>query len=357
MRPGRQTATRAAPEKPTRAPGELKHATKLEHISRLEHAHNGNTPGLSVSDGPGRQRLTDIQRARMLTAMSEAATERGAANVTVAHVVERAGVSRRTFYELFDDIEDCLLAAFDEAAARASERVLAGYDPRARWAERIRASLVALLSFLDEDPYMGRLLVVESLAAGRAALERRRRVLVRAIAAVDEGRREGKQGPEPALLVAEGVVGAVLSVLHARMSQRERGQLLVGLVNPLMSMIVLPYLGAAASRRELQRPVPKPAHHSISGGVSNPLKQLEMRLTYRTVRVLAAVATSPGASNRMVGVGAGIGDQGQVSKLLARLEKLGLVSNTGLGPGRGAPNAWTLTERGEEVSGALTGHI
>jgi hypothetical protein len=127
----------------------------------------------------------------------------------------------------------------------------------------------------------------------------------------------------------------------------------VELVNPLMSMIVLPYLGSAAAGWELDRPVPRAERTSASNGASNPLRELDMRLTYRTVRVLLAVAANPGASNRMVADGAGVEDQGQISKLLSRLEKLGLVSNTGLGPGRGAPNAWTLTRQGEEVSSAL----
>ena len=78
-----------------------------------------------------------------------------------------------------------------------------------------------------------------------------------------------------------------------------------------------------------------------------------MRLTYRTVRVLMAIAGHPGASNRIVADGSGISDQGQVSKLLARLEGLGLIANTGLGHPRGAPNAWRLTKRGEEVEQAI----
>ena len=91
--------------------------------------------------------------------------------------------------------------------------------------------------------------------------------------------------------------------------------------------------------------------------VGDPLRDVEMRLTYRTVRVLMAVAANPGASNRIVGDSAGIGDQGQISKLLARLSKLGLVTNSGLGPGRGAPNAWTLTSKGARVEQVLTGRL
>jgi DNA-binding MarR family transcriptional regulator len=81
----------------------------------------------------------------------------------------------------------------------------------------------------------------------------------------------------------------------------------------------------------------------------NPLRELEMRLTYRTMRVLLSVASHPGASNRELGVAAEIHDQGQASKLLARLQKLGLIENAGAGHARGRPNAWTLTDRGAEV--------
>src|SRR6202035_1710617 len=98
---------------------------------------------------------------------------------------------------------------------------------------------------------------------------------------------------------------------------------LLGLIGPLMGMIVLPYLGPAAARKELARPLPKtPAN--AHRAESNPLGQLEMRLTYRTVRVLIAIAALGGRgsypSNRAVADAAEVSDQGQMSKLLARLQ-------------------------------------
>ena len=71
-----------------------------------------------------------------------------------------------------------------------------------------------------------------------------------------------------------------------------------------------------------------------------------MRLTYRTVRVLLAIAETPGASNRELADAAGVADQGQISKLLSRLKSLGLIENIGAGPVRGEPNAWQLTPKG-----------
>jgi len=301
----------------------------------------------------------------MIGAMAEVSAERGAANVTVAHVVERAGVSRRTFYELFTDREDCFLAAFEEGLARIAARVVPAYEQPGKWPERIRASLVELLSFLDDDPGTGRLVIVETLGAGHRALERRGRVLAQVIAAVDEGRSEAKKDGAPPPLTAEGVVGGVLSVLYTRLANTaplpaargsraggSDGDSLLRLTGPLMSMIVLPYLGAAAARREVSRPLPKaqPRPHASS---ANPLLELEMRLTYRTIRVLMAIAAHPGSSNRRVAQDAEVTDQGQMSKLLARLLRLGLIVNTGAGATRGEPNAWTLTERGWQIQGAI----
>jgi AcrR family transcriptional regulator len=311
-----------------------------------------------------RARVGEIQRARIVAAMVEIASERGLADATVARVVARAGVSRRTFYELFEDREDCFLAAFDAGVEQASRYVLDAYDPGAKWAPRIRAALVALLSFLDAERGLGELLVVESLGAGPRAIERRRRILARITAEVELGRRERKAASEPPPLTAEGVVGGVLSVIHARMVARvpvadkgprgvEGERPLVELTNPLMAMIVLPYLGPAAAREELGRPAPKPHTPAVNWG-GDPLRDLGMRLTYRTVRVLLSIAAAPGSSNREIGQAAGIADQGQISKLLGRLERLGLARNAGLVPRKGAPNAWTLTEKGVEVQRAMS---
>jgi AcrR family transcriptional regulator len=314
---------------------------KLEHTI-VKAVRNGEV---------GRGRVTDIQRARMLTAVTEVACEHGAANVTVTHIVERAGVSRRTFYEIFTDSEDCLLAAIDKAVRRSSERVLDTYRAPGRWRERVRASLVALLGLFEADPCLGRLLIVETLAGGQRALERRAQVLAPVIAAVDEGRAEARGAMAPTELLAEGVVGAVLSVLHSRI--RTGCPSLVELTNPLTSMIVLPYLGSSAARRELERPMPEPTPLTRQGQ-ANPLQSLRMRLTYRTMRVLSAVAANPASSNRRVANASGINDPGQISKLLARLERLGLVENRELGgPARGEPNAWILTTSGEGVHRTL----
>jgi AcrR family transcriptional regulator/DNA-binding MarR family transcriptional regulator len=347
------------------------------------------------------EQVLEIQRARIVGAMVEVVLELGVGEVSVAQVVQRAGVSRRTFYEIFTDREDCFLAALDDAVERIAAVVVPAYEgdgsargtqatqrahtrgARGGWRERIRAAITELLGLFEEDPGLGRFAVVESLAAGPRALALRNRVLDRLIAAVDEGRTQGGAGSEPSALTAEGVVGAVGSILYARLATPNGGgagavpvagdsragkndralsveggalkgtSTLVELTSPLMGMIVLPYLGKAAAAKELARPVPAARASVQRSGGGYPFRELGMRLTYRTLRVLDAVACNPGASNRLVGDAAGVGDQGQISKLLARLARLGLIENTPGASGQGLSNAWALSEEGERVARSI----
>src|ERR1700689_5918128 len=321
-------------------------------------ARSGTVEAVLPAEGLPRERVSGIQRMRILMAMSEVASELGAGSVTVAERVSRAGGSRRTFYDLFADREECFLAAFEEAIGRVSALVIEAYERESNWRERIRAGLWAMLQWLDEDPATARLCIVESLAAGPRVLERRAVVLRALIGAVDEGR--GAVGGGSGLrrraaslppLTAGGVVGAVVSVMHTRLCE-PKSKPLTGLLGELMGVIVLPYQGQAAAEKELGRPAPQ-LHAKPASGSRDPLDGLEMRITYRTVRVLMTIAEHPDAGTRLVASEAGISDQGQVSKLLARLEHLGLVYNRGIGPVKGAPNAWQLTARGRHVEQAI----
>jgi hypothetical protein len=120
------------------------------------------------------------------------------------------------------------------------------------------------------------------------------------------------------------------------------GEPLVALAPQLMSFIVRPYLGQAAARAELGGE-PAPAEEP------SPVALLPVRPTRRTVLVLRAIARAPRSNNREVAQAAGVGDEGQASKLLARLERRGVIENVGVGAARGEPNAWLLTPYGQRV--------
>ncbi len=319
-------------------------------------------PGLRAGrNGLPRGHVTEIQRNRMLAAAIDAVADVGYARMTVAQVITRARVSRKTFYDVFEDREDCFLAVFDQTVQRAADEMTEAYESAADWRCGVRAGLSRLLEMIDEEPLLARLCVVEALGAGDRVLARRAQVLASLEAVVDRGRESSRSGRSPTPLTAQGAVGAVFSVLHTRLLDAcEAG--FTELLGSLMGMIVLPYLGARVADVEVTRASrPRAGGSASDGGLvasrrRDPLQGVNMTLTYRTVRVLTVIGEHPDASNRQIAARSGIADQGQISKLLTRLSRLGLIANFGEGQERGGANAWQLTPRGAQVERAARPH-
>jgi AcrR family transcriptional regulator len=320
------------------------------------------------SDGKGRQgaHVIEMQRRRLLGAVVELACAGGVQASSVAVICARAGVSRRTFYDLFEDRDDCLYAAFEDAVDTARDIVVQAvarreHDQNVRrvqgahgWAQSVRAGLGALLSLFDQDSGLARLLIVEGPGLGPKALEIRGGILAEGARSIDQGRAEARASREPPPLTAEGTVGAVLSVIHTRLLRHDPNSLTL-LTGSLMALIVHPYLGPAAARRELDRALSVESIH-VRRLPADPFKDLPIRLTYRTALVLSSIAQSPGSSSRQVADASGITDPGQVSRLLNRLRTSGLIQDNGVGPSKGMARAWSLTERGEGILQA-TGQV
>lgn len=260
-------------------------------------------------------------------------------------MVSDCGVSEREFYDTFDSVDGCVLAAFEEGLARVSRIVVESAGCEEGWLERVGAVLSALLVFLDEEPGWARFLITESPIAASSVFELRQRAmreLARALVAETQAKANSSGWFIPSSeFTAELSVGGVFSLVRARMLEGTR-ELFVELAPSLMAFIVAPYraptgslaperLGAAADDKELR------------------FQHLPVRATYRTTRVLSAIGTSPGLNNREIAEAAGLTDEGQTSKLLRRLEDRGLIQNFGLGQPYGGANAWRLTAYGERV--------
>jgi AcrR family transcriptional regulator len=352
--------TRPAPQMAsTSKDADRRSRRRVPQADRLAGTVSGNLVGGRLA----RWQVSDIQRSRLLAGAVAAVAELGYERATVGQITARARVSRRTFYEMFTGREECLAAVLDDVLGQAQRELQAAGLEGLSWRERIRTGLLVILAFLDREPVLARVCVVETSRGSGLVQERRELVLAQLVAAIEEGHPQGSRGEGCGALTAEGLVGAALTIVHARLSQTP-SKPLEALVSELMGMIVLPYLGPAAARRERERPTPRQAalvsQAARPSGGEDPLNGVPMRITYRTARVLTGVEelvrAGEAPSNRQVADCAGIHDPGQVSKLLRRLEHLGLLANDGQSRVSGEPNAWRLTPKGEQVTHSIALH-
>lgn len=144
------------------------------------------------------------QRQRMCAGIAGALAERGYARLTVDDVLKRSGVSRRTFYEQFEDKDDCLYAAYENAERRAwaAATEAVADTPAGDWPGRVHAGLAAILEFVAAEPDTARLFTLEARAAGPEMATRHSAALDRVAATLRAGNRRaaisGLQAADPA---------------------------------------------------------------------------------------------------------------------------------------------------------------
>ena len=196
--------------------------------------------------------VSAVQRERLLAAMLRAAAELGYREANVQDVIERAGVSRPTFYEHFANKEACFLAAFDITARRLRERVAsAAAKGGDNWRDRLRFGLETLLHFTASEPDAARTLIVEARAASVEAVMRRDDLLDHFAGCIDAQVREAfPEAPSHSPVTAAGIVGGVEALLYSRLNKNEVKDL-DSLLPSMMYFLVLPYAGHEAASEEL----------------------------------------------------------------------------------------------------------
>jgi AcrR family transcriptional regulator len=190
------------------------------------------------------------QRERLLEAALRVAAEKGYAATTVADLTREAGISRTTFYAMFDDKEGCFLAAYDDIANALVRRTTTAYEAEEGWPNRARAGLVALLEALAEEPDIARLALVEIGAVGPAAQRRYRAVLQRLTPLFDEGRDFAPGGRRLPANTSRMAIGAVAGLIADEMTEG-RARYLPDLLPDVLFATLVPYLGPAAAVTEV----------------------------------------------------------------------------------------------------------
>lgn len=189
------------------------------------------------------------KRERILQGMLEAVGAQGYERTSVQDAVAEAGLYRQAFYDSFEDKEDCYLQAIDAGSAWIELAMREAAVGETTWRRQLRGALSGLLTFLEEQPAVGRAVLVEVHAAGPRAVEKRTEAMERAVMMMDLAREESAgSAPE---ISAEAVVAGILAVLHTRLSGNQTSDFM-RLLPELMYLAVLPYFGPDAAAAEMR---------------------------------------------------------------------------------------------------------
>jgi len=202
--------------------------------------------------GLSREAVAESQRERLLSAMTVTVGRRGYRDAHITEVVDRAGVSRRTFYEHFEGKEECFAAAYQRAIDTLVMKTLGAFETETEWAESLRAGLGALLKALVKSPEVARVCFVDVLAAGPQAIEQRNQAMRGFLPLFDMAPTEVPRTMRIFEALGMGRVADLGEVLQREIAAGNVKQL-PELLPELMYMMVLPFMGPEAAALELAR--------------------------------------------------------------------------------------------------------
>ena len=199
--------------------------------------------------GLSREDVTNSQRQRLLDAMASVCAQRTYAATTIAEVVENAGVSRATFYELFRDKEDCFVATLDDwirMLAAAIQPVIYAERDGTGWPGKVRDVITALLEFIASKPDHATAAIVEALPAGERAFARYSAASHLLVSQLDQGRAFMHAGPTPPSGTARAIVGGGESLVVAELGSG-RADRVPELLPDILYLALTPYVGQEAA--------------------------------------------------------------------------------------------------------------
>jgi AcrR family transcriptional regulator len=208
-------------------------------------------PDLALENRPSSFEALESQpddRDRLIQAATRIATERGFEGLDAEQLARATGLTLDDFHRHFDNVDQCILAAFDRFFQRLVEHVSEASEGVPGWPEKVGATIVAGLEFIAELEPVTRLFTVDALCAGPGLIERR-------ISSIERGAVQLKAGRElypgsaelPDSMERTLVAGVVM--LATTYVLGEEAWRLTEVQSELVAMVLTPYLGIEGARR------------------------------------------------------------------------------------------------------------
>ncbi len=198
--------------------------------------------------GLPREFIAQNQRERIVTALVDTVADKGYSATTVADITKAASVSRRTFYEHFEDKEKCFLAAYEMIVDHIRTAMAAAADSFEEWPQKVRAALATMLRFLADEPELARVCMIEPVAAGGEAAARHR-ASIHSFVEVLRASRPAHDRPRPLPETTEEALVGGIAALIVREINAGRADRLEEQLPGLVELVLAPYLGAQEAGR------------------------------------------------------------------------------------------------------------
>ncbi len=289
------------------------------------------------------------QRGRLVAAVGAVAWEQGPGSLTVDRICARAGMSRRTLYDLFGTVDD----AVSHAVERAHEQLWREIDQQVRmtiapdWPTAMGIVVVALLAAVERDPPVGWLCFGELAVALPRVDAARRRSMARLSTLIHDGYDSAtcEVGDWDRSRAVLGTTGGVWELVRAALAERDPRRPVRELAGPAIFLTLVGRVG----RAEALRLAANPPVLTLAGVGAPADEPRAARLTELTQQSLLFLRDRPLASNAEIAEGIGVTHASQMSRHLNRLAREGMVVCSR----HGRTNAWSLTARGSEVVSRL----
>lgn len=209
-----------------------------DELARLPHGRHGLPPEFVARN----------QRQRLIEALIQAVAADGYSGLTIARVVEGAGVTNRTYYKYFQTVEDCYLAALDQTIEQLAPILVEAYGSETEWPAQVRTAITVLLEFFAAEPELARLCAIEPFVAGPEVVRRYQGAVEALLPYFSRGRELHKGGAEFPESTERGLIGSINSRIARMVSGGEAAEL-PALAPELVQFALTPYLGPAAARQ------------------------------------------------------------------------------------------------------------
>lgn len=200
--------------------------------------------------GLPRELVERSQRERLMAAVVKVTVAKGYESTTVGDILGEAGVGRESFYELFDDKLDCMVAAHQILLDDLERQIREAYIGDGPWSPRVREGLEATLEWFAADPEASRFLLVETSTVGPTFRSIFKREYARFTTMLDDGFDDSAPRPELSEATSLGV-GALLAKIYEEILL-DRVADLPRLLPDLTYDFLVPFVGEESAREQQQ---------------------------------------------------------------------------------------------------------